>query len=164
VAGFALVLMLATTLGTLIRLPAAAGEEIGWRGYLLPRLIAAGAPRPVLLSGLIWGAWQFVPLLAGGYATGPSPLFSTTNLLIASVALGAILAWMRLGSSSIWPCIVAHAAWNALINGAFDPATQGPAATFWTGESGFLVMLVLLLAALVIRPALKPARRADWTM
>jgi membrane protease YdiL (CAAX protease family) len=113
----------------------------------------------VLLSGLIWGAWQFVPLLAGGYATGPSPLFSTTNLLIASVALGAILAWMRLGSGSIWPCIVAHAAWNAIINGAFDPATQGPATTFWTGESGFLVMLVLLLAALVMRPALQPARR-----
>jgi membrane protease YdiL (CAAX protease family) len=159
VAGFALILVLAATLGTLILLPAAAGEEIGWRGYLLPRLIEAGAPQPVLLSGLIWGAWHLVPVLASGYAAGPSPLFSATNLMIATVSLGSVLAWMRLGTGSIWPCIVAHAAWNAIINGAFDLATQGPAATFWTGESGFLVMLVLLLAMLVMRPALKPARR-----
>ena len=159
VAGFALILVLAATLGTLILLPAAAGEEIGWRGYLLPRLIAAGAPRPGLLSGLIWGAWHLVPLFASDYAAGPSPLFSATNLLIATVSFGSILVWMRLGTGSIWPCVVAHAAWNAVINGAFDLATQGPAATFWTGESGFLVMLVLLLATLVIRPALEPARR-----
>jgi hypothetical protein len=31
-----------------------AGEEIGWRGYMLTRLIDAGVPRPVLASGLIW--------------------------------------------------------------------------------------------------------------
>jgi uncharacterized protein len=31
-----------------------AGEEIGWRGYMLTRLIDAGVPRPVLVSGLIW--------------------------------------------------------------------------------------------------------------
>jgi hypothetical protein len=54
-ARLALVVALSGTLGTLVSLPNAAGEEIGWRGYLLPRLIAAGAPRPILLTGLIWG-------------------------------------------------------------------------------------------------------------
>ncbi len=147
---FALTLALAATLGALVLLPAAAGEEIGWRGYLLPRLIEARAPRPVVLSGLIWGAWHLVPLLASGYVAGPSPLFSATNLLVTTTALGCILASMRLDTGSIWPSVVAYAAWNAVINGAFNRATHGEGATFWTGESGFLVMLVLVLVTLVM--------------
>ena len=150
VANFALTLALAATFGTLILLPAAAGEEIGWRGYLLPRLIEARAPRPALLSGLIWGAWHVVPLLARGYAAGASSLFSATNLLVTTTALGCILASMRLGTGSIWPCVVAHAAWNAVVNGAFNLATQGEGATFWIGEAGFLVMLVTVLVTLVM--------------
>ncbi len=150
VTGFALTLALAATLGTLALVPAAVGEEIGWRGYLLPRLIEARAPRPALSSGLIWGAWHLVPLLASGYAAAPSPLFSATNLLVTTTALGCILASMRLGTGSIWPCVVAHAAWNAVVNGAFNLATQGEGATFWIGEAGFLVMLVTVLVTLVM--------------
>jgi len=123
VTNFAITLARAATLGTLVMLPLAAGEEIGWRGYVLPRLIDVGAPRPVLLSALIWGAWHVVPLLGSGYAALPSPLFSATNLMVAAAAFGSILAWMRLGTGSIWPCVVAHAAWNAIINGAFNLAT-----------------------------------------
>src|SRR5206468_8545858 len=106
--------------GALVLLPLAAGEEIGWRGYVLPRLIDAGVSRPVLLSALIWGVWHLVPLLVSGYAAFPSPLFSATNLMIAATSFGCILAWMRLDTGSIWPCVVAHAAWNAIINGAFN--------------------------------------------
>ena len=32
------------------------GEELGWRGYLLPRMMQAGWPYPLLLSGLFWGS------------------------------------------------------------------------------------------------------------
>jgi hypothetical protein len=42
----------------------AAGEEIGWRGYMLTRLVDAGIPRPVLASGLIWGLWHVPVVLA----------------------------------------------------------------------------------------------------
>jgi len=150
VTNFAITLALTATLGTLILLPLAAGEEIGWRGYVLPRLVDAGVSRPVLLSALIWGTWHLVPLLGSGYAALPSPLFSATNLIIAATSFGCILAWMRLDTGSIWPCVVAHAAWNAIINGAFDLATPGEAARFWIGESGFLVMLALVGVTLVI--------------
>src|SRR5215207_2176657 len=44
----------------------AAGEEIGWRGYMLTRLIDAGVPRPVLVSGLLRGLWHVAGTL---YAT-----------------------------------------------------------------------------------------------
>jgi len=67
------------------------GEEIGWRGYLLPRLVQGGAAHPVLLTNVIW--WTFhLPLILGGvYAAGPVPavgalLFGVTVLGMGSVA------------------------------------------------------------------------------
>ncbi len=42
----------------------AAGEEIGWHGYMLTRLVDAGVAKPILTSGLIWGLWH-VPLILG---------------------------------------------------------------------------------------------------
>ena len=44
---------------------AAVGEEIGWRGYMMPRLkerfsLFTGR----LLGGILWGVWHWLPMLA----------------------------------------------------------------------------------------------------
>ncbi|MFN8491279.1 MAG: type II CAAX endopeptidase family protein [Caldilineaceae bacterium] len=135
----------------LLTSPATTGEEIGWRGYLLPRLIDARLPQPVLLTALIWGVWHLPVVFAGGFAAGPSVLLSAGLLVVTAAALGCILGWLRLETGSIWPCILTHAAWNAIINGAFGPATHGAAAKLWTGESGILVVAALVVAALLIQ-------------
>jgi membrane protease YdiL (CAAX protease family) len=44
------------------------GEELGWRGWLLPSLTArVGMARATALTGLIWYLWHF-PILLGGAA------------------------------------------------------------------------------------------------
>jgi membrane protease YdiL (CAAX protease family) len=144
----------------LLELPSSAGEEIGWRGYLLLRMIDAHLPQPILLTSLIWGVWHLPVLFAGVYAVGPSPLLSAAGLMISALAVGAILAWIRLGTGSIWPCIVLHAAWNTIINGAFTPATQNATANFWIGEQGILVSVTLVLAALLLRRSWSPTYAA----
>ena len=52
---FVINLAAASTFMTVFSLGTAAGEEIGWRGFMLTRLIGAGVPNPILMSGLIWG-------------------------------------------------------------------------------------------------------------
>ena len=52
---FVINLAVAATIVTVYSVGTAAGEEIGWRGYMLTRLIDAGWPKPILSSGLIWG-------------------------------------------------------------------------------------------------------------
>jgi CAAX protease family protein len=42
-----------------------------------------------------------------------------------------------------------HAAWNAVIQVAFDPASTGAGATLWVGESGILVAFVMIVAAVI---------------
>jgi membrane protease YdiL (CAAX protease family) len=91
-----------------------------------------------------------VPLVSSGYAAGPSLLFSAIGLMIAATAFGFILGWMRFDTGSIWPAVVAHAAWNAIINGGFRLATQGEDANRWVGESGLLVVVVLVEVTVAI--------------
>jgi membrane protease YdiL (CAAX protease family) len=42
------------------------GEELGWRGYMLDRMVEAGVPRPILASSVIWGVWHVPLFLWGG--------------------------------------------------------------------------------------------------
>ena len=68
--GFFLMLLSAVTVGAAINMLLAAGEEIGWRGYLLTRMIDAGIPRPVLVGGVIWALWHVPGIVAGVYLAG----------------------------------------------------------------------------------------------
>ena len=136
-----------STILVILLLPSAAGEEVGWRGYLLPRMIDARIPQPILLTSLVWGAWHLPVVFAGVYAVGPSLWLSALGLMVATLAFGSVLGWIRLGTGSVWPCIVAHAAWNAIINGAFTPATQNATQNMWIGETGILVAGILVISA-----------------
>jgi membrane protease YdiL (CAAX protease family) len=140
-----------------IGLVLAAGEEIGWRGYMLTRLIDSGMPRPVLVGGLIWALWH-VPLVLGGvYAAGPSPALSAVLIVVSITSFGYVIGRLRLESGSVWPAVVLHAAWNRVIQQLFDPATTGARATLWVGESGVLTALTLILAAVIFS-------RGSWTI
>lgn len=132
----------------------AAGEEIGWRGYLLTRLIEAGVSRPILISGLVWSVWHIPLILGGGYAAGLSPMLSVAIFVFGVTSVAYVFAYLRLSTGSVWSAIVLHAAWNIIIQFGFDPATTGDMARLWLGESGILVNLVLFAAALISRDRL----------
>jgi uncharacterized protein len=133
-----------------------AGEEIGWRGYMLTSLIDAGVPRPVLVSGLIWAGWHLPLIFAGIYAAGPNPALSAVLFVVSVTSISFVFARMRLETGSIWPVIFAHSAWNAIIQGPFDGATTGANAALWTGESGILTVIVTVVVAVIVS-------RGTWT-
>ena len=97
--GFVPGLAVAATVGTAVGVLSAAGEEIGWRGYLLIRLIDAGVPRPVLVSGLIWGLWH-LPLIVTGviYADHPSWLLAGVVFMVSATSAGVVIARLHLAS------------------------------------------------------------------
>jgi membrane protease YdiL (CAAX protease family) len=155
---FAALLGLSLTFVSFLSLFSAAGEEIGWRGYLLPRLIDAEVPRPLLLSGLVWAVWHLPIILSGQYAPGPSRALSAAVFVLTVTGIGFVIGWMRLTTGSVWPAITLHGVWNAVIQGTFDTSTKGPSA--WVGEAGILVAaLTLAVAWLLVRKPF-PARRA----
>jgi membrane protease YdiL (CAAX protease family) len=154
---FAINLAAAATIVTIFSVRTAAGEEIGWRGYMLTRLIDAGVPSPVLVSGVIWGLWH-VPLILGGvYLAGTPPVLSALLWMVVAASFSFVFARLRLATGSVWPAIALHAAWNSIIQVAFDPASAGAGATLWVGESGILVALTMIVAAVIFT-------RGRWTI
>ena len=144
-ARLATLLFLTLTLGSVLSLLSAAGEEIGWRGYLLTRLIEAEVPRPVLVSSLVWALWHVPLIVSGQYAAGPNRLLSAATFVATVVGIGFTMAFLRLTTGSVWPAIVLHGVWNAVIQGAFDVSTKEP--SIWVGESGLLVAAASLAFA-----------------
>ncbi|GCF06926.1 CPBP family intramembrane glutamic endopeptidase [Dictyobacter arantiisoli] len=125
----------------------AAGEELGWRGYMLTRLIDAGVPRPVLVSGLIWSFWHWPLIFLTAPHFGLPLIFSACIFLTTITSLGYLEARLRLQTGSIWPSIVLHAAWNSWIVELFSSLSGGGDTSHWIGESGILVALVMIIVA-----------------
>src|SRR5439155_361470 len=145
---FVINLAVAATVGTANCALTAAGEEIGWRGYMLTRLVDAGLPKPILTSGLIWGLWHVPLVLGGAFLVGPPPFLIALLLVIMATAFSFVFARLRLETGSVWPAITLHSAWNAIIQTAFDPASHGAQPELWIGESGILTALTMIVSAI----------------
>jgi membrane protease YdiL (CAAX protease family) len=140
---FAWTVLLSLSVVTAFFVPLAAGEEIGWRGYMVPRMVEAGVPRPLLVSGLVWALWHVPLIVAGAYAPGAgAPALAALVFVPVATAYGAFVGHLRLTTGSVWPPVLAHAAWNALTQACFNPAVK-PGLWPWLGESGLLVAAAL---------------------
>jgi uncharacterized protein len=58
-------LAILTFVGVPIGAALAFGEEFGWRGYLLPKLLPLGEVKAAVIVGPIWGPWHLPVLIAG---------------------------------------------------------------------------------------------------
>lgn len=149
-------------IGTLGMIPnsfAALGEELGWRGFLVPELAKVTSfGRLAFLSGLIWASWH-VPLIVGANYHGANPTwYSLLCFGIMVVAMGYVFAWIRLKSGSVWPAVLLHASHNLFVQAIFDPLTRRTPFTNYTiGEFGAGLAIALVLLARIIWPA-RPRR------
>ena len=141
----------ALTLAPFINVLFAFGEELGWRGFLLPRLMPLGQWKAILLSGLIWGAWHIPATLFHGHNFPQHPYLGILLLLGGFPLLGAILAWLTLKTRSPWAAALAHGAFNAIAGVAFfflQPGFDTALAGSPLGLAGWIPM-GLIVAGLV---------------
>ena len=115
------VFLLATFLGSLIVGPTingffGFGEELGWRGYLLPKLMPLGKARATLIGGVIWGLWH-APLILIGFNYPGYPLLGVIWMCGLTTALSLYINEMTLRNRSS-----VLAGW---IHGAFNGQAYG---------------------------------------
>ena len=145
----------------LMNLLPALGEEVGWRGWLWPRLQPMGQLPAILISGIVWGIWH-APLILLGYnyplADGAWGVVSMCGMC---VVVGAFFAWLRTFSQSVWPAALAHAIFNAsaglvslfMVMGVILD-TQKASILGW---SGWILPAILIAVMLSVRALGEPA-------
>ena len=76
------------------------GEEFGWTGYLLVRLLPLGRWRAALLYGAIWGLWH-APIIAGGYNYPGYPVIGVGMMCALTIAFALTQTALRLRFDSV---------------------------------------------------------------
>jgi uncharacterized protein len=125
----------------------ALGEEIGWRGYALPRLQAGrSALSASLILGVIWSLWH-LPLYFTGQTFRPLSLF--VPFVVATIALSVILTWVYNSSGgSLLLVVLIHATYNLPLTLILAPL--GSRATLplllWCGLMVVVAIVVVMVA------------------
>ena len=135
-------------LGALFNSIFAFGEEIGWRGWLLPALRPLGTWPALILSGAIWGLWHS-PLILLGYNFGRTDITGVLFMIGGCVAWGVLLGWLRLRSASVWPAVIAHGSLNAAAGMVVIFAAAQPDLAL-AGPLGIAAWIVVALVVVVL--------------
>src|SRR3954468_1553934 len=124
--------------GIVQSLISATGEELGWRGFLVPALAQRFSfARVAIISGAIWAAWHMPLIILADYNGGTRTWYSVLCFAVMVTAMGFPFAWLRLRSGSVWPAAILHASHNLFVQGFFDQVTVDTGPTKWlTGEFG----------------------------
>jgi uncharacterized protein len=136
--------------GLILNLATALGEEIGWRGLLVPELAKGMSfTRVALLSGIIWAAWHAPLLLFADYNAGTNRGYALVCSTMSLVSTSVILAWLRLKSDSLWPAAVFHASHNVFVPCVFDNLILNTGSTLWyTTEFGAALAITCIPLAI----------------
>lgn len=139
------------TVGVVFSCISALGEEIGWRGFLVPHLSRITSyTKTALISGAIWSVYHYPILIFADYNSGASAWYSLICFTILVLAASFAFAWLRLRSGSLWTAVILHASHNLFIQAIFDRITGDTGYTkYFIGEFGLMLPLVCAAVAYI---------------
>ena len=137
------------------------GEEVGWRGYLLPLMCRKfGVTRGIILEGVLWGVVH-APLVAFGvnYAGDypGAPWSGMLLMIVFATSVGVFLSYLTIKTKSIIPAYISHGVINALREAPLFICVSnynvllGPKPSGVIGMSGFLVIGIVLMICIKSR-------------
>jgi membrane protease YdiL (CAAX protease family) len=134
------------------------GEEIGWRGFMLPRIQQlTGKRHAAVITGLMHGCFHLpLILIATSYQAEGSRWVVAPIQVVMIAATGVFYAWLRDRSGSVWPVVIGHALINTtLVWGlAMVTPTTSTSLSAVAGATGVtLCVSFVMLALLLLRTA-----------
>jgi membrane protease YdiL (CAAX protease family) len=120
------------------------GEEIGWRGYLLPKLMPLGKIGAYIVVGVIWGLWH-APLILVGFNYPGYPILGIVFMAGMTTALGIFMNELALRYRSSILAGWIHGLFNSQGYGVWRILfpTVNPLLGGFTGLVGIAVWLIV---------------------
>ena len=141
-------------IGPIVNIIPTLGEELGWRGYLLPKMRVFLSDRAsLMITGLIWGIWH-LPIIVMGHNYGTDywgyPFLGILAMIIFCISLGVIEGYVSIKLQSAIPAAMIHSTVNAgaalpiyLLKGSYN-TLLGPAVTGLIGGLPLIIIAVIL--------------------
>lgn len=127
------------------------GEEIGWSGFLIPKLLKiTSIPVTSVIVGLTWAIWHYPAIIGGLYGYGaplPLALIGFTLVLIGN---SLFTSYFVSKSKSLWPGVIIHTSHNVITMGIlFDLTVKSKYAAYFVSESGIITAIVYVVGAML---------------
>tara|TARA_B100001989_G_C24548329_1_gene472492 strand:- start:3540 stop:4388 length:849 start_codon:yes stop_codon:yes gene_type:complete len=108
-------------------------EEIGWRGFLAPKMATLhdGLLGHVIV-GIIWASWHFPFISLLLTHTSESIWTLLPRFIIGNIALAILMGELRIRTGSVWPAVLMHWIGNTVANSLL--AGQTPIVTLTKGS------------------------------
>lgn len=150
------IFLLNGVVGSILNIPMFLGEELGWRGFMMPRLINLFNPKiAFLLGGTIWALWHMVMIAQG--LNYPNHFFTGIGMMILMcIPVGIIIQYFYFRSKSIFVPILAHAAINKSTMSMSFVIDKADYNTFVFGPTGVVGIIIFYVTAIYLY------RKIDW--
>jgi len=132
--------------GHILSDPGALGEELGWRGFALPRLMEMmDARMAALLLGVVWAIWHLPAFYVGSLSQSG---FDFVPFVLRVVAFSVFMTWIFVHTrgSVLWAGVVPHMMFNATPHAGIKPV-------------GWVILLAVLVILVLAGKHLRGLRR-----
>jgi membrane protease YdiL (CAAX protease family) len=130
-------------------------EELGWRGYLLPRIQQlTSRRRAALVTGFVHGCFHLPLLLIATTYDQHGSRWFVAPIVVATITMGGVFyayVWDR--TCSVWPVAMAHGAVNTAFGigaGAVVATTSEADLAYVAGESGIATFAAVAVVGTVL--------------
>ena len=160
IAGMLIGIAVTLVLGVFLSLISAIGEEIGWRGFMVPALYERlGLEKTLLISSLFWCCWHLPLLIFGDYMPGTPLWYQVPAFILCIFPVGVMAGILSIRTGSVWPAAFLHAAHNDYDQMVFGAITVADNKMYFVSETGVLTIVCAWILAIILYRREK--KRAD---
>ncbi len=146
-AGFVGKAVLATLIGCILTF----GEELGWTGYLTPKLLKISSiPETSIMVGIYWSVWHYPAIIGGIYGWSAPLWFALLAFTISCIGLSFVRTVLVYKSNSLWTGVILHASNNLILMSLFwEMTVKNEYTSYFVNETGMLEALVFISVAVL---------------
>jgi len=127
------------------------GEEIGWSGFLTPKLLQiTSVPVTSLIVGVYWAIWHYPAIIGGFYGSGTPLWVSLPGFTMGFIGASFVRTVLISKSKSVWPGVLLHISHNVILMGIFyDMTVKQGYAGYLVSETGIFLGIVYIVIAVI---------------
>lgn len=127
------------------------GEELGWTGFLTPKLMkVTSVLKTSIIVGVFWSLWHF-PAIIGGIYSWDTPLWvALPSFMISFIAISLIRSVLVIKSKSLWTGVILHASHNIILMSMFwEMTVKSEYTSYLVSETGVVIAIIYIVVAVL---------------